>query len=1025
MTGYLNLSLDQTWYRFIGIVTTIVVLLMGEGALAQQQYSAQLHNSAKKKVDSETIFIFADNSLEWMEGKENRAILNGRCKIVKGETVLVAQQMGIWLKRVHQNGKTYDFLEVYMEGDARAHLKRETKTENRMFVNLVSQTGIKLRSSNRHPGKPSQENGFWNRAGKRKEAHDLGKRHEVRQVQFRVPQPSEDPELNSVYISQQETRYRRVRINPRSAVQFNVVSFESKNTSPPEQVTVLTGGVNLLIDGIKEYGTIDLSADRIVIWTQQNQNNGFNPDSRQTKETPYTVYMEGNIVIRQGDRIIRAPYAVYDAREDRGLMLDAELKAFIPQAGGSIRIRAKQLRQLSRSSFHAKDAWTTTSTFGKPGYKIQSSDIFFNERFNSNPWLGTGNTAVDPLTGMRYQRPIPWVEARNNRLVVEGIPLFYTPLLSGPAKDAKIPLRGLSIGNDQIYGTKLKTKWNAFQLLGLDEPDGVQWDLNLDYLSLRGPAGGSELKYAGEDLFGIPGIYSGKARGYYVNDGGLDRLGADRNKLIPKSDDRWMGLWRHRQTMPGNTTWNVEFGLVSDRNFFEQYNYNAFISEKDPETLIYGTRTFDNISVSVLARPQLNAFEYQTGWLPKGDLYVLSEPLFNGMMTYSSHSSAGYANLKNADAPTDPNDIFSPIPYMANGSGGVFMTRHGVDAPFNLGALKITPYAWGEAAYWQQDLTGNQLDRLVGSVGVKSSLLMWKVFPYVNSRILNISGLAHKIRFEAEYAYTDSSANLNRINQYEEIDDNAQERFRERLLTNTFGGVLPATFDPRFYAVRTGAGSSITSPYYALVEDQQVVRGAIRQRIQTKVGPPERRRIKDWMTLDLEGAYFPNASRDNFGADVGLLSANYRWNVGDRTSLLADAYYDIFNNNQQLWSVGIVSQRGRRGSVYLGLRQVKGGNTPLISQLAIASMSYKMGPKWVSTLSTAYDISEGRNRGQSLTITRIGKDFLFHFGFNYNESLSNTGIALAIEPRFLGSKRGSKSSGPSAMNMGSLFNGGR
>ena len=205
-------------------------------------------------------------------------------------------------------------------------------------------------------------------------------------------------------------------------------------------------------------------------------------------------------------------------------------------------------------------------------------------------------------------------------------------------------------------------------------------------------------------------------------------------------------------------------------------------------------------------------------------------------------------------------------------------------------------------------------------------------------------------------------------------------------------------FDPRFYAIRSGAGRSVTDPYHELIDDQQVARLAWRHRLQTKVGPPERLRIKDWMTLDLEGSYFPESTRDNFGEDIGLLSARYQWFIGDRTSFLANAAYDLFDDAQQLWNVGVLSQRSERGSVYLGLRQVRAGGV-LDSQIGIASMTYQMSPKWVSTFGTAFDVKESRNVGQSLTVTRVGADFLVHLGANYDQSKGNAGFAIAVEPR--------------------------
>jgi hypothetical protein len=205
-------------------------------------------------------------------------------------------------------------------------------------------------------------------------------------------------------------------------------------------------------------------------------------------------------------------------------------------------------------------------------------------------------------------------------------------------------------------------------------------------------------------------------------------------------------------------------------------------------------------------------------------------------------------------------------------------------------------------------------------------------------------------------------------------------------------------FDPRFYAVRTGAGRSVSDPFHELIDDQQVARLAWRHRLQTKVGPPERLRIKDWMTLDLEAAYFPEPERDNFDEEFGLLGARYQWFIGDRTSFLANANYDVFENAPQLWSLGVNSQRSERGSIYLGLRQVEAGNF-LDSQIGIVSMTYQMSPKWVSTFGTAFDIKESRNVGQSLSVTRVGSDFLLHLGANYDESKGNAGFAIAVEPR--------------------------
>src|SRR5205814_431741 len=102
-------------------------------------------------------------------------------------------------------------------------------------------------------------------------------------------------------------------------------------------------------------------------------------------------------------------------------------------------------------------------------------------------------------------------------------------------------------------------------------------------------------------------------------------------------------------------------------------------------------------------------------------------------------------------------------------------------------------------------------------------------------------------------------------------------------------------------------GNTVTAPYGELVANQQVVRMNWHQRLQTKVGPADMPRVKDWMTLDLGASIFPDANRDNFGQTFGLVNSRYAWHVGDRTSILASSMYDFFTDAQQLWSIGVLS----------------------------------------------------------------------------------------------------------------------
>lgn len=941
------------------------------------------------------ISMSADFAWRWTDGPLSVMLLRGNCRIRDGDTELSADSIVVWRRSQTKFLAGEERLLVYLEHNARIERPGATIRKPFLFRELTTTRGAQFAAGTRIVDRSAAKDPVYARAEeRRKHSSDAGAIFQQTSAPIDGETDEFLPQLISLQKRDSRGELRRVRIFPRSEVSFSVHSFESKATSPPEQVWVLSGGVNMIVDGISSFGVIDLSADRMVVWTQTLKDGNFQSETLQSQDTPFEVYLEGNIVIRQGKNIIRATRAVYDARENRGLILDAHLKAFVPALGDSVRIRASRIRQLSKNSFHATKAWATTSKFGVPGYRLQASDIFLENR-RIEPLFGS--TRFDPRTGRPVSNEVQWMTSLNNVFYVEQLPVTYLPYVSAPAENPNIPLKRASAGYDRVFGGRLQTVWDAFGVFGIEQPRGVDWFLHSDTFTDRGTGLGTSGNYEFRDPFGIPGLVKGEGIIYGVYDEGRDNLGNGRRDLIPDNEERGRVRLRHRHDLPYGLTVIGEVGLISDRNFLEQYFEREFDRDKDNETLLYAKQQLDNFAWTGIARPQLNDFENTTEWLPRGDLYLLSEPFFDGRLTWSSHTSAGYGRLRVSEGPTDPTEIFTPLPFIADLDGAVLMTRHELNAPFSLGPVNFVPYVWGEAAYWDQGFARQDLDRYVGAAGLRGSLMFWRTFPEVYSEMFNLNGLAHKSLFEFDYSYTDSTQPLSAIPQYNEFDENAQERFRERFLTNTFGGVLPGQLEPRFYAVRTGAGSYVTAPYHELVADQQVLRLAWRNTLQTKVGPPERLRIKDWMSLDLEASFFPEAERDNFGEDIGLLGAFYRWNLSDQTTFLANAQYDLFENAPEIFNVGFITGRGERGNIYLGLRQVKGAN--LDSMIATASFSYQMSPKWIATAGTAYDLRENRNGGQSMTITRIGADFLVHVGANFDAGKNNAGFTLAIEPR--------------------------
>jgi hypothetical protein len=234
---------------------------------------------------------------------------------------------------------------------------------------------------------------------------------------------------------------------------------------------------------------------------------------------------------------------------------------------------------------------------------------------------------------------------------------------------------------------------------------------------------------------------------------------------------------------------------------------------------------------------------------------------------------------------------------------------------------------------------------------------------------------------------------------YDPLDDNNIETFRRRFAFDTFGAPpIPLQFDERFYALRSGLASYVTSPSTEIAGDLAAARLGIHQRWQTKRGAPDRRKVVDWIVLDTDATIFPDPKGDNFGQWLGLVDYNFQWHVGDRTTLVSDGFFDFFSQGPKYFTIGGFLNRPPRGSWYAGIRVLEG---PISSTVLASAYSYRMSDKWVSTYNSTWALGSTGNIGQNFAVTRIGESFLSTVSFNYDASKGNFGANFAIEPRFL------------------------
>jgi hypothetical protein len=731
-----------------------------------------------------------------------------------------------------------------------------------------------------------------------------------------------------------------------------------------DSVITISRGIRLMIGdvavqtsgGLFDMGTVLIEADRCVVWTA-DLNRLL---SQKIDDLPVELYLEGNIVFQQGARVIYADRMYYNVQSEYGMILGAEVLTPAPKYEGIVRLKADVIQQRSRENFLANRAAMTSSRLGVPRYWLQADRIELNDQRQSNEQTGLlGFGVLSPSGDTTAMK----AKARHNFVYMEGLPVAYWPILNTNVDTPSFYISGARFRNDSIFGTQAMLDWNLYQILGIDAIDGTRWTLSTDYLSKRGFALGTNFRYNLPSLHGGGPAY-GEFDAWGLNDEGLDILGSDRINMVPESDTRGRIVGQHRQLLsPDRELW-AELGYISDRNFLEQYFEQEWDTLKDRSTALrYRHYFMGQQMLDIWGQVRLNDFFTETQWLPRLDHYWLGQDVGN-FLTWYSHSQVGYGRLKVASTPTDPQDAakFQLQPWEQNVSGIQAATRQELSLPFDTGHSKWTPFVSGEAAYWGEDVNGDSLGRLTGQAGLRTSLPMIKVAPEVQSSLFNLNGLAHKVSFETETWYADTTKDLSLLPLYDPIDDNSQEHFRRRLVYNTFGGSLPDKFDSRDYAVRQGMQRYVTAASSQIVANQLQSRFGIHQRWQTKRGVSGRERITDVVEFDVDAIYFGNPDRDNYGENFGGLNYEFRYHVGDRLTLLSDGYYDMFDRGLKATSIGTLISRPLRGDFYVGFTS---------------------------------------SNGHTIGLTRIGESFLFRIGLGVDSGRDNTSLQFAFEPRFL------------------------
>jgi hypothetical protein len=1021
-----------------------------------------LHFNYNVPGDSKAIVVHADFIATWLEGGQRIILLRGHVLVEHGVFAAHANDAALWVDQENFKRTGVLRVDLYCEGNITIENGSETRSGTLGLVNLNTRGEVKLRSHQariaqeahtedvlyqralqtrmgpaasaiqpvsqqspavrvaRYPPpdpptpSPSSAGTLWiANSGAQDPTPPASTQAPIGSTPLTQPaplapnpQPAQPPSgavapapgpPRSLIVPTRDKTFRQIDIMGRTSAGWQEKSFPLQNN---ETATVFTGGLIIIVKTADQAGLVDIEADRVVMWTPgtpaEMAEKSRNPDNPAAKDVEF--YLSGNVEIRDRNgpqaHIIRADEVYYNVSRHTAVALRADLEYRQRGIPDPIHMRGDEVNQLGEGLFHGTKVEIFSSRLpSDPGLKVYMADATLEQK--DVPKRGLFGTPIyDRKTGEAEIEHQSIIDGRNVFIELEHVPIFYLPFIRGDANDPLGPLESLAFNYDRIFGFQFRSTWNMYDLLGIDPLPDSHWKLEADYLTQRGPALGQYFDYKSKTFFGCDAAVYGEVRAYGIYDTGTDILGGGRGPL--DNHPFWRGRIRwdqNVQDLPEGFSIQSQVAPYSDKNFYEQYYKQEFDNDIDQETFLYVKQQQDNWAWTVLVDQRIRDWVTETSWLPRVDGYWLGQSIFD-VFTYNVRASAGYSHLQPTSQPPPPQD-FTDVETFT----GRFDVAQELSLPFQLGPFKVVPYGVLDLTYYTNDIEGDDRGRYYVGGGARASIPFTRLYPDVQSDLLNLNGINHKIVFSANFFGANTNTPFSMLPQLDQLNDNASDQSIRDIrpldpLYYPSNGLFLATsplFNPQLYAIRTLVDNRVDT--LATIEALQL---DIRQRLQTKRGYPGLEHITDWMTLDLAATYYPNPNPDNLGESWGFLTYDYNWNVGDRTAIFSSGWYDPHDGGPRVFTIGSLLNRTDRTQLFLGYRQID----PLQSKAVTAAVNYIFSPKYSLTFSTTYDFGVN-TQINSLALTRNGSDLQLSLGFTYNSILNTFGVTFIIVPNLV------------------------
>lgn len=785
-------------------------------------------------------------------------------------------------------------------------------------------------------------------------------------------------------------------------VRFRAGSASTERAEDGTLALVLEGEV--FLTQTRENGDhVELRADRAVLFSNMTDLRELLQQGRSGVRDIESAYLEGAVLVNytpaardRTEQRLRAGRVLYDFRSERAVLSDAILQTTDPETKLPLVVRGREVRRLGEDAYDASGAVVSTSSFATPSLSLRASRVYVSQKPSEDA----------------QERDRTNFRADNVTLNAYGVPFFWLPRVSGSVTDQGIPLRNLAFSNSRGFGFGVESEWALFDMFGFNAPRGLDATLSADYYSTRGPAAGVDASYQGNyvDADGrLPWSFSGDLSTYLAYDDGEDRLGGDRRRIENDGRMRGRAEWQHQHFTPGGWQLQARAGYTSDATFLEEWYEQQFNNGLNQELALYAKKQTDIEALTLLVSYDANDLAtsadqlqevvivegerrtMQVERLPEIGYHRIGNTLGESLVTWNSNNvvSGLRASISRSDLDGDlgfrrGSRLLNPgLPgYGFSGADESYVARgdfrQEVSLPLGLGPMKLVPYIVGRYTAWSDTPDGSGTDRLYAAAGVRLATAMWRVYPGVNSRLLDLRGLRHVIEPELHLYSSAQTTDRDEVFVYDEPIDG--------------------------------------------IQDVHSVQLNVRQRFQTKRGDAGRQRSVDVLTLNAGVAFFANTPDEADPLDVespdstrgfrgvwfasapeagiprngAFLEAN--WSVSDTTAVLGDVSYNLAEGTLATAAAGVAVARDPRVRYYVGARYIGEINSTIGSFRA----DYQMSPKYSVNLGLAFSLSDSESRDLNVAIVRRFDQYALTVGFYYDDVERESGLRFGFSPMGMG-----------------------